>query len=161
MRDDQTGGTAARGTWRSVGAVAAGMAGALAADDDPITPERRAELRDEIAVARLWAAIAVCPPELSMPVICAALDRYGAGNPVVSLAADQLRGDAAFWADAASPAELEAYVAAGLRSIERVAFCEKARKRLIVTLWETMPDAWRVEFLRRVDPTGAFLRSAA
>jgi hypothetical protein len=83
------------------------------------------------------------------------LDDAGAGMPELDVFGD-LRGDARFWADIAHPAELEAYVAAGIRRLERTQLSVAARKRLFVAFWEVMADADRRKFLERADPAGTF-----
>ena len=60
--------------------------------------------------------------------LCAALDTVGGGAPRYDAFAD-MRQDAAFWADVATPMELEIYVAAGLKRIKRATFAPAARKR--------------------------------
>jgi hypothetical protein len=89
-------------------------------------------------------------------VLALALDVYGAGAPQVTTFDERLREDADWWADIASQPELEAYAGAALRRIERRGFGEKARKRLLVMLWGTLSDDDKREFLKKVDPRGAF-----
>jgi hypothetical protein len=94
-------------------------------------------------------------------ILCAIVDDLGAGIPNAVPLVEGYREDAAFWADTATQPELEAYVAAGLRAIERTAFAVKPRKRLLVSLWDSLPDDDRKSFLRAVDPSGKFARRAA
>lgn len=105
---------------------------------------------------RLINAIAQVPSRHSCTIMAAALEDLGAGCPDIATYYSDLRADAAFWADIATPPELEAYAAAALRRLERVAFATAARKRLIVALWSTLPDADRRAFLGAVDPAGKF-----
>lgn len=105
---------------------------------------------------RLVQAIANVPPRHSCTIMAAALDDLGAGSPEAALYSCELRADAAFWADCATPPELEAYAAAALRRISRVAFAEMTRKRLIVMLWETLSGPDKQAFLASVDPEGKF-----
>lgn len=115
-----------------------------------------ARLRTRGAVD-LCLAIASCDQRTAMQIMSAALEDLLAGSP--DPAPDWLEGirrDAEWWADLAAPHELEAYTAAGLRAIERTAFCERARKRLFLSLWETMTPADRQAFVGRVDPAGKF-----
>lgn len=84
------------------------------------------------------------------------LEDHGAGFPEFSWQSPSLRSDADYWADIASPPELEAYAAAALRRIERVAFAPSARKRLLVMFWQSLPDSDRRAFLAQVDPDGVF-----
>lgn len=92
----------------------------------------------------------------TVQVLAAALEGLGAGMPAMSVYAKDLRLDAAFWADSATPREIEAYVAAGLQVVDRTAFCLAARKRIMATMWASLTDADRMEFLARVDPKGQF-----
>jgi len=81
--------------------------------------------------------------------LCAALDTVGGGGPRYQPFSD-MREDAAFWADTATPQELEIYAAAALRRIERATFASRARKRLFWALWQEMPADDRDAFLARV-----------
>lgn len=83
--------------------------------------------------------------------LCLMLGEIGAGAPRYE-ALGNVREDARWWADTATPDELEIYTAAALRRIERVRFAEAARKRLLVTLWESMDEAGRAAFLAKVVP---------
>lgn len=89
----------------------------------------------------------------------ALLDEVGAGPAGQAHFAD-MQYDAAWWADLACPRELEVYVGAGLRAIERRRFAASARKRLFVAFWEAMDVEDRRKFLARVDPDGQFVRRA-
>lgn len=118
------------------------------------------------ALRRWWALANFLNevPEAEAPalaeVVCAWLERAGAGMPDHD-PFGEVRADAAYWADVATPAELEAYTAAGLARIERAGFAIAARKRLILSLWQSLPERDRREFVRRVDPRGRFHRGAA
>jgi hypothetical protein len=81
--------------------------------------------------------------------LCAALDTVAGGAPRHDTFGD-MREDAAFWADMATPVEIEVYAAAALRRMQRVTFAERARKRLFWALWETMPQDAKSGFLSRV-----------
>ena len=116
-----------------------------------IDAERHFTARHNLAVA-----IADCDASDACQIMAAALDDLGAGQPDVSILQSTLRQDAASWADWASPPELETVVAAGLRKIGKTALGIKARKRLIVALWESLTDADRRAFLQGVDPSGKF-----
>lgn len=93
--------------------------------------------------------------------LCAALDIVSVGDPRANEHFGNLKYDAEWWADLACPRELEAYVGAGLRAIERRTFAPAAQKRLFVALWEAMPAEDRRKFLSRVDPDGQFVRRMA
>lgn len=115
--------------------------------------------RDVVAAEHLGAVIGVLhgfAPHGVTAVLAAALEDLGAGTPDLTHVSDGLKADAAWWADCATPAELEAFCAAALREIPRRAFALKARKRLIVALWESLPDDDRRAFLAAVDPAGKF-----
>lgn len=94
---------------------------------------------------------------LVFDLLCGWLDENGAGMPDPSYV-DHVRRDAAVWADLATPAELEAYVAFGLRSMGNAYFSPGARKRLLVLLWEGLTAEDRKRFLAQVDPAGRFYR---
>lgn len=88
--------------------------------------------------------------------LCAAMETVATGGPVPALFNDW-REDAEWWADVASPLELEAYAGAALRRIERATFAPSARKRLFLMFWETLSDADKLAFLGKVDPGGRFI----
>lgn len=82
--------------------------------------------------------------------LCAMLDTVGGGAPRHD-AFGNMRADAAFWADVATPLELEAYAAAALGRIGRTTFADRARKRLFNALWRSFTDAERQTFLQRAN----------
>lgn len=92
--------------------------------------------------------------------LCGTIDILSLGPPV-AVYMEQMREEAGAWCDAATPVEVECYVAAGLRRIERTSFAPAARKRLFVALWESMGTNERRRFLSRVDPEGQFVRRAS
>ena len=94
-------------------------------------------------------------------ILVAWLEDNGAGSPEPDNYFSALREDAAFWADIATPIELEAYTSAGLRRIERTHFAEATTKRLFVLFWECMSDDDKRKFLARVDGQGRFMRCAS
>ncbi len=129
-------------------------------DDQPDELDIPAMLKAErrkVSTDLLIAAICACDREDAAQIMCAALEEIGAGMPSMDLFMGNLRADAEFWADIATPQELEAFVAAGLRKIERTAFAEVTRKRIFMTNWESFSDADRRNFLTRVDPNGKFV----
>ena len=93
-------------------------------------------------------------------IAAAALDEISAGYPVHTAFGD-IRADAAFWADCANVAEIEAYFAASLKRLGIQALGIHSRKRLFVHLWNgfALPD--RTAFLSRVDADGRFIRGVA
>lgn len=104
------------------------------------------------------------PPEIAVPICAMALDHLGAGMPEAETMFSDLRADAAFWAETASPVELREYLAAGLRELSGRGDAREmvlsARKRLLVALWAGLPEAEKRKFIARVDPKGLF-RGAA
>ena len=114
------------------------------------------QLRVEAARHNLAIAIAEARRGDACQIMAAALDDLGAGMPDVSSLLGRCREDAVWWADFATPQEVETVVAAGLRQIGKTAFGIKARKRLIVMLWQSLGDADRRAFLQGVDPSGKF-----
>lgn len=120
----------------------------------------RAALRRWWALANFLDAVPQSEAPALAEVVCAWLERAGAGMPDHD-PFGEVRSGAAYWADVATPAELEAYTAAGLARIERTGFAVAARKRLILALWQSLPERDRREFVRRVDPRGRFHRGAA
>lgn len=110
-------------------------------------------------LVELIGAIRKAPEAAAAEIMQFALEERSAGQPPLPFLAD-MREDAAWWADCATPAEVEAVVAAGLRRVERAMFAQAARKRILVAMWDSLPDADRRTFLRRVDPDGKFRRAA-
>lgn len=76
------------------------------------------------------------------------LDHIAAGEPPVH-GLGNLREDASWWADCATPQELEVYAAAILRRISRATFAENARKRLLVSLWDSLTPEQQAAFLTK------------
>jgi hypothetical protein len=74
------------------------------------------------------------------------LEIFGAGMPAPP-DLQQLRYDADYWADIATPMEVEAFTAAGLSRIERATFAEKARKRIFMAIWRSFTDKQRGDFI--------------
>lgn len=91
----------------------------------------------------------------TMAVLAAMLEELGADTPEPLLYGNQVRADAAWWADLASPGEVEAYTAAGLRQIaDKGRFCIAARKRLLIMIWNSLTAADRKSFLAHAVKTG-------
>lgn len=82
--------------------------------------------------------------------LCAALETISTGGPRLDAFGD-LRDDARFWADVATPMELEAYAAAALQRMQRASFAPRARKRLFAMLWNTLTDQEREAFLSKIE----------
>ena len=86
--------------------------------------------------------------------LCAGLDTVGEGAPRYEAFGD-MRESAAWWADTATPIEIELHLAAALRRVSRVDFAERARKRVFWAMWEAMPQEQREAFLSRVERDAA------
>lgn len=123
----------------------------------------RRRIVGEALACTLDRLVALGAPEREavIGVLAAALDEFGAGAPQVPLFYEAVRSDAEWWADFASGPELEAYTAAGLRALGQRSFGLKARKRLMVWLWEELDPPDRRAFLAAVDPAGTFRGKAA
>lgn len=96
-------------------------------------------------------------PRAAGSVVSAWMDYLGAGLPMP--AHDSLRADALYWSETALELELVEYLAAGMRALtarDFGALLLSARKRLLVAVFQTLPDADRRAFLARVDPRGVF-----
>lgn len=116
----------------------------------------RPESKVRAALAEsLCLAIAQCHPDDAAQIMAAALDDMSAGMPDLAIFSD-MRADAEFWADAATPIEVEAYFVAALRRLGGMAHGLAARKRLLVSLWQSLPVPDRRAFLSRVDAAGRF-----
>lgn len=66
------------------------------------------------------------------------LQVHSAGLPYVSLVDNAAREDAKFWAETASPAELESYAIAALDRITPGPFVSRQIKRMVAALWARM-----------------------
>lgn len=77
--------------------------------------------------------------------LCLMLDEIGAGAPRYEALGD-IREEASWWADTATPQELELYTAAALRRIERIRFAEAPRKRLLAALWGSLTSDQKAAF---------------
>lgn len=82
--------------------------------------------------------------------LCAALDTVGAGAPRYEAFGD-LREEADWWADTATPLEIEVYAVAALKRIRKATFATRARKRLFMAMWEEFTPQDRSAFLSKVN----------
>jgi len=124
------------------------------------TDRLASEARVAWLLTQLGSTLSMVQPESEKPVVellAGFIEHCGAGSPRLDPFGD-IREDARFWADVASPPELEAYVAAGLRRIERTQFARSACKRILVSMWEALPTDDKRAFLARADPDGVFRR---
>jgi hypothetical protein len=114
---------------------------------------------DEKCLTAIMALEALDPQDAAT-IAVAVLDEVSAGYPIHTAFGD-IQADAAFWADCANVAELEAYFAASLKRLGNQALGIHSRKRLFVLLWNgfALPD--RRAFLGRVDADGRFIREVA
>lgn len=123
--------------------------------------QQAAVYRRRALVSHLAAALSVVEPDdrgVVAELLVGWLEEISAGAPRW-YPFSHIRDDAEWWADMATPAEIEAFVGAGLRRIERTQFAQAARKRIFVALWESMNDADRRRFVQRVDPAGRFQKA--
>uniref|UniRef100_A4WS86 Uncharacterized protein n=1 Tax=Cereibacter sphaeroides (strain ATCC 17025 / ATH 2.4.3) TaxID=349102 RepID=A4WS86_CERS5 len=88
----------------------------------------------------------------------AALVEMRAGMPPHTAFGD-IRADATWWADLATPAELMEHFGAALRKLGRTALCLQHRKALMVEIWNALSAQDQEAFLRRVAPGGEARRS--
>lgn len=109
------------------------------------TPNR---LRAERGVS-LGLALGDAHPEDAAAICAGYLEAICAGMPRLDPFGD-LRADAAYWADAATPAELNAYACAALRRLETRVQGLEARKRLMAAIRRSLPQTERTAFLRKV-----------
>ncbi len=82
------------------------------------------------------------------------LEHHGAGLPQHAHLMDVTRDDARFWADCATPHELEAYIVAGIDRVKTTPFGSRQMKRLAGTVWRRMSPKERAEFLDWVQGAG-------
>lgn len=85
--------------------------------------------------------------------LCAALETVGAGAPRYELFGN-IRDDAQWWADTATPVEVELYAAAALKRIHKATFATRARKRIFMALWSEFTPQERSAFLAKVNGEG-------
>lgn len=143
---------AAKLLWREYNA---NDSGASVVDNLPAAARYRHEKR----VTAVMALEALDPHDAA--TICTTvLDEISAGYPQYT-AFGNMRADAEFWGDCANPAELEFYFAATLKRLGNQALGIRARKRLLVALWQSFSIAERQAFLNRVDAVGCFHKGAA
>lgn len=74
------------------------------------------------------------------------LQIHAAGTPYVPLVEGAARDDARFWAETATPPELEAYALAALQRLEGKPFASRQIKRLVASLWRQMSPAEQSAF---------------
>jgi hypothetical protein len=74
------------------------------------------------------------------------LQIHASGVPYVAILDNSARDDARFWAETASPAELQAYAVAALDRLAPSPFASRQIKRLVAALWGRMSPAEQEAF---------------
>lgn len=74
------------------------------------------------------------------------LQVHAAGMPYVALTETTSREDARFWAETATPPELEAFALAAMERLAPAPFASRQIKRLVAALWGRMSPAERQAF---------------
>lgn len=87
---------------------------------------------------------------------CNWLADSSSGIPEIALLQESVRSDALFWADTATPIELECYLLAAVRKLteNRLSFHSKHIKRLIAALYQSMSPSERVAFKAWMEKQG-------
>ena len=112
--------------------------------DDPDFPAPAPEYRQErmeAATERGMAYLTACAtvsPEGASWAAYDWLQMHSAGLPYVSLVDTAAREDARFWAETASPSELESYALAALDRMAPGPFVSRQIKRMVAALWSRM-----------------------
>ena len=97
----------------------------------------RMEATTERGMAYLPACATVSPEGASWAAYDW-LQMHSAGLPYVSLVDTAAREDARFWAETASPSELESYALAALDRMAPGPFVSRQIKRMVAALWSRM-----------------------
>lgn len=79
--------------------------------------------------------------------LCAGLDTVAAGHPQYVCTRADMRSEAEFWADLATPAELEIVSVVALARLKKLSLADRARNRLLRDLWGTLNEKERAQFL--------------
>ena len=74
------------------------------------------------------------------------LQVHAAGMPYVALTETASREDARFWAETATPPELEAYALAALLRLQGSPFAGRQIKRMVASLWRQMSPTEQTAF---------------
>jgi hypothetical protein len=112
-------------------------------------PDYREERRDAATQAglRYLAACATVSPEGASWAAYEWLHVSGsAGMPPLALVDSAAREEARFWAETASPAELECYALAALDRLRGGPFAARHIKRMVAGLWGRMSPAEQEAF---------------
>ena len=103
----------------------------------------------EVACERGLSYLSACATVSPEGAVWAAYDWLqgnSAGMPYVTMAEGAAREDARFWAETASPAELECYALAALDRITPGPFTSRQIKRMVAALWSRMSPAEQQAF---------------
>lgn len=117
-------------------------------DFAPPAPDYSAE-RQAAATERGIAYLNACATVSPEGAAWAAYDWlqiHAAGMPYVALTETASREDARFWAETATPPELEAYALAALQRLHGSPFAARQIKRLVASLWRQMSPAEQTAF---------------
>jgi hypothetical protein len=119
-------------------------------DDFPApAPDYSAE-RCEAALGRGTQFLEACATVSSEGAAWAAynwLHVNSAGLPYIPMIEDAVRDDARFWAETASPAELQAYAIAVFDRLGGSPFLSRHIKRMVAGLWRRMSPTEQAAFL--------------
>ena len=109
-------------------------------DFPPPAPDYRRD-RMEVACERGLSYLSACATVSPEGAAWAAYDwlqANSAGMPYAAMVEGAAREDARFWAETASPAELECYALAALDRITPGPFVSRQIKRMVAALWARM-----------------------
>ena len=121
-------------------------------DNDPDFPAPAPDYRQErmgVASERGIAYLNACATVSPEGAAWAAYDWLqinSAGLPYVTLIENAAREDARFWAETASPVELESYALAALDRLAPSPFTARQIKRMVAALWARMSPAEQQAF---------------
>ena len=117
--------------------------------DFPAPPPDYSAERLGVATERGIAYLSACATVSPEGAAWAAYDWlqiHAAGTPYVALVEGGCRDDARFWAETATPPELEAYALAALQRLSGAPFATRQIKRFVASLWRQMSPAEQEAF---------------
>lgn len=118
-------------------------------DDFPAPAPSHRQERMDAAVERGTAYLGACATVSPEGAVWAAYDFLqvnSAGMPYVTMVEESARDDARFWAETASPVELECYALAALDRLAPALFVSRQIKRMVAALWSRMSPAEQQAF---------------
>lgn len=121
-------------------------------DDFPAPPVPRSALAEACdhacveAVVTLEAVAKVVSREGAAWGAYDWLQSNSAGLPYVPMVEEAARDDARYWAETASPIELECYAFAALDRLQGKPFAGRQIKRMVASLWRQMSPTERAAF---------------